>query len=147
MSTSTAIRSTEIARSFFEAYNRHDVDKMVQVCSESAELRYIPMEKQGQGRAREVGKKIWSGLIDPFPDLHVTPSFIFGDERNAAAEVTIGGTQRKDFLDIPNQGKHYELPHAFILAIDDGLISSIRCYWDNLSFYSQLGKGTLGKAA
>jgi hypothetical protein len=65
----------------------------------------------------------------------------FGDERNAAAEVMIGGTQRKQFLDIPSQGKHYELPHAFILAVDDNsLISVITAYWDNLSFYSQLGK-------
>lgn len=43
----------------------------------------------------------------------------FGDERNAAAEVTIGGTQRKDFLDVPNQGNHFELPHAFLLRMND----------------------------
>jgi hypothetical protein len=53
----------------------------------------------------------------------------------------IGGTQRKQFLDIPSQGKRYELPHAFILAVDDNnLISVITAYWDDLSFYSQLGK-------
>ena len=73
---------------------------------------------------------------------------IFGDESNVAAEVTIGGTQRKDFLDIPNQGKHYELPHAFILSVDDERkIARIAAYWDNVSFYAQLGKETLGKAA
>jgi hypothetical protein len=76
----------------------------------------------------------------PFP-TSVSGSSRLGDEHNAAAEVMIGGTQHKQFLDIPSQGKHYELPHAFILAVDDNNpISVITAYWDNLSFYSQLGK-------
>lgn len=116
---------------------------MVAACAEDAQLRYVPMGDQGQGRAGEVGKTIWSGLIDAFPDLHVTIQSIFGDERNAAAEIVIGGTQRKDFLQIPNQGEHYELPHAFLLRLNDkGQIASITAYWDNASFYSQLGRTT-----
>jgi steroid delta-isomerase-like uncharacterized protein len=134
----------DVARSFFAAYNAHDVGRMVAACSEDARLRYVPMGAQGQGKARGVGKAIWSGLIDAFPDLTVTVQSAFGDERNAAAEVTIGGTQRKDFLQIPSRGKHYELPHAFLLSLDDrGLITDIAAYWDNASFYSQLGKTTL----
>jgi len=53
---------------------------------------------------------------------------IFGDERDVAAEVNIGGTQRKDFLGIHNRGRHYELPHAFLLRLNDqrkiGLITA-----------------------
>jgi len=45
---------------------------------------------------------------------------------------------------IRSQGKHYELPHAFLLQIDEsGLIKEVAAYWDNASFYSQLGKTTL----
>jgi steroid delta-isomerase-like uncharacterized protein len=136
--------SVEAARSFFASYNAHQVDKMLAQCSEDARLRYVPMGTQGEGRARDVGKTIWSGLIDAFPDLHVTVQSLFGDERHAAAEVDIGGTQQKDFLQIPNQGKEYELPHAFLLETNDrGQISGITAYWDNASFYLQLGKTTL----
>ena len=79
---------------------------------------------------------------------HVTVQSIFGDERNIAAEVMIGGTQRKDLVygqvRIPSQGKHYELPHVFLLqATESGLITEVAAYWDNASFYSQLGKKTL----
>ena len=81
----------DVARSFFAAYNAHDVERMVAACSEDAELRYVPMGSQGRGNARELGKSIWSGLIDAFPDLAVTVESIFGDERNVAAEVVIGG--------------------------------------------------------
>lgn len=134
----------EIARSFFAAYNAHQVDKMVAACSEDARLRYVPMGDQGQGKARQLGKTIWSSLIAAFPDLHVTVQSLFGDERHAAAEVVIGGTQQKDFFQIPNQGKHYELPHAFLVEIDaKGQIAGITCYWDNASFYAQLGKTSL----
>lgn len=140
--------SIEVARSFFTAYDQHDVNRMIQICHEDAELSYLPIGGQGRGKAREVGRKIWAGLIDSFPDLHVTVESIFGDERNVAAEVVIGGTQRKDFLDIPSQGRHYELPHASILKLNDKrLITRITAYWDNMSFYSQLGKETMGKAA
>ncbi len=139
--------SVGAATAFLDAYNRHDVEAMLKLFSEDAEIHYVPMEDQGQGLVREVGKKIWSGLIDAFPDLHVTADEVFGNETNAAAEVVIGGTQKKDFLDIPSQGKHYELPHAFIFIVEGERIEHVTAYWDNVSFYSQLGRQPLGKAA
>ena len=141
---SSVATPTDVARSFFEAYNQHDLNRMLASCTDDAQLRYVPMGKPGEGRIREVGKTIWSSLIDAFPDLRVRAESAFGDERNVAAEVMIGGTQRKDFMNIPNQGRHYDLPHAFLLQVSDrGLITSITAYWDNASFYSQLGKKTL----
>jgi len=102
------------------------------------------MGSQGQGPISEVAKHIWSSIIDAFPDLTVRVQSVFGDESNAAAEVLIGGTQRKQFFNIPSQGKHYELPRAFILSLDENnLITGVTAYWDNVSFYSQLGKFAL----
>jgi steroid delta-isomerase-like uncharacterized protein len=136
--------STDAARSFFAAYNAHDLDTMLAACSEDAELRYVPMGSQGQGTVREVGKCIWSGLIEAFPDLAVRVESVFGNESNVATEVVIGGTQQKDFFQIPSRGKHYDLPHAFLLDTNERyLITRITCYWDNASFYLQLGKTTL----
>jgi steroid delta-isomerase-like uncharacterized protein len=138
------VSGIDAAQSFFTAYNAHDVDKMLAGFSEDAQLRYVPMGRQGEGRVRTVGKTIWSGLLQTFPDLHVSVQRIFGDARNVAAEVIIGGTQQKDFLQIPNRGKHYELPHAFVLRMNEkGQISEVTAYWDNASFFSQLGKTTL----
>jgi len=140
----TVMTTTDVARSFFAAYNHHDVNRMLAECSDDAQVRYVPMGDQGTGPARDVGKNLWSGLIDAFPDLSVTVPNVFGDDRNMAAEVVIGGTQRKDYMGIQNQGKHYELPQAFIMRVDDeGLIANITAYWDNASFYSQLGKTSL----
>jgi steroid delta-isomerase-like uncharacterized protein len=143
--STTPTGAVEVARSFFAAYNAHDVGRMVAACSEDARLRYVPMGDHGRGKAREVGQAIWSGIIDAFPDLTVTVQAVFGDDRNAPAEVLIGGTQRKDFLQIPSRGRHYGLPHAFLLRLDGrGQIAEIAAYWDNASFHSQLSKTTPG---
>ena len=143
-----ASKAINTARSFFAAYDSHDVDKMVAACNENAKLRYMPMGSQGRGKVRELGKAIWPCFIDALPDLHVTVQSMFGDASNIAAEVMIGGTQRKDLVyaqvRIPSQGKHYELPHVFLLqANESGLITEVAAYWDNASFYSQLGEKTL----
>ena len=146
MSTTLSHVATPIdaAKSLFNFYNAHDVNRMLSLCTDDAQLRYVPMSKQGEGKIREVGKAIWSGLIDAFPDLRVRLESAFADQQNVAAEVMIGGTQKKDFLNVPNQNRHYDLPHAFLLKIGDrGLITGITAYWDNASFYSQLGKNTL----
>ena len=141
---SNVVTPIDITQSFFSSYNAHDVNRMLSLCSDDAQLRYVPMDKQGEGKVQEVGKTIWSTLLDAFPDLRVRLESAFADEQNVAAEVMIGGSQKKDFMNIPNQGRHYDLPHAFLLKIGDRrLITSITAYWDNASFYSQLGKKTL----
>ncbi|MEA2255075.1 MAG: hypothetical protein QOG35_1120 [Solirubrobacteraceae bacterium] len=138
--TSSTTPTLQKAQSFFDAYDRHDVEAMLGHLSDDAEIRYVPMGDQGRGPAREVGRAIWSGLIDAFPDLRIHVESMFGDDRHVAAEVVIGGTQRKDFAGIRNQGRHYDLPHAFLLTLTDGgRITLIACYWDNASFYGQLG--------
>jgi hypothetical protein len=102
------------------------------------------MEKKGEDKVRDVGKTICSSLINAFPDLSVTMNSAFGDTHNLVAEVVIGGIQKKDFLSIPDRGMHYDLPHAFVLDVNDrGLITRITAYWDSASFCSQLGKDNL----
>jgi hypothetical protein len=61
--------------------------------------------------------------------------------RELAAEIVIGGTQRKDFLQIPNQGKHYEVPHAFLLEVTSaGVITSITAYLGQCELLSSTWK-------
>lgn len=139
--------STDVVRAFLAAYDRHDLSAMLQTCSEDARLRYVPMGPQGQGLAHEAGRRIWGALLEAFPDLHVAPQAIFGDDRQVAAEVIISGTQKKDFQNIQNQGRHCELEHAFLFRMADGRIQQIASYWDNLSFYEQLGHEQGARAA
>ena len=41
----------DVARTFFTAYNAHQVDKMVALCSDDTQLRYVPMGKDSRCRS------------------------------------------------------------------------------------------------
>ena len=135
-------------RAFFDAYRAHDVELMVDLCTDNAGFRYVPFEVwgrqrvlYGEGKVSTVGKVIWTTLLDAFPDLvSVVTSLRADGEGNVAAEVGIGGTQAKDFGNVASAGRHYELPHLFLFSVTgDGLIDHVVAYWDNAGWKKQLG--------
>jgi len=135
------------AESFFDAYRRRDVEAMVDLCADNAKFRYVPFEVwarqrvvRGDGQVCTVGKAIWTTLIDAFPDLSNSVTSVRGDEDgNVAVEVSIGGTQARDFGVIASRGGHYDLPHLFLLHVDgDGFIDDIVAYWDSADWQKQL---------
>jgi ketosteroid isomerase-like protein len=135
-------------RAFFDAYRAHDVEGMVDLCAEGASFRYVPFEiwarqrvLYGEGKVRTVGKVIWTTLMDAFPDLTNAVTSLRADGNgNVAAEVSIGGTQAKDFGIIACTGGYYQVPHLFLFHVTgDGLIDDIVAYWDDVSWKKQLG--------
>jgi steroid delta-isomerase-like uncharacterized protein len=133
---------------FFDAYRVHDVERMVDLCTDGAGFRYVPFEVRGrqrvlhgEGKVRTIGKVIWTALIDAFPDLDNDVTSLRADEHgNVVAEVSIGGTQARPFGVIACTGGHYELPHLFLFHVTgDGLIDDIAAYWDNVNWKRQLG--------
>jgi ketosteroid isomerase-like protein len=135
-------------REFFAAYRAHDVEGMVDLCTDDAGFRYVPFEVwgrqrvlYGEGKVRTVGKVIWTALIDAFPDLANAVTSLRADtDGNVAAEVGIGGTQAKDFGTIACTGGRYQTPHLFLFHVTgDGLIDDIVAYWDNVGWRKQLG--------
>ena len=135
-------------RAFFAAYQAHDVERMVDLCTDNAGFRYVPFEVwsrqrvlYGEGKVRTVGKVIWTTLLDAFPDLANVVTSLRGDEAgNVAAEVRIGGTQAKDFGNVAASGGRYQLPHLFLFSVTgDGLIDHVVAYWDNAGWKKQLG--------
>jgi steroid delta-isomerase-like uncharacterized protein len=149
MSVTISPSAVEVITAFFEAYRAHDLERMVELCSDNADFHYIPFEVwtrqrviRGDGKVRTVGKALWTTLIDAFPDLtNEVTSITADDEGNVAAEVVISGTQAKPYGTIANQGLHYDLPHVFLFRVGkDGLVEEISGYWDTADFYRQLGR-------
>ena len=135
-------------RAFLAAYRAHDVEHMVDLCTEGADFRYVPFEVwgrqrvlHGEGKVGTVGKMIWTTLIDAFPDLTNAVTSLYADEHgNVVAEVSVGGTQARPFGIIACTGGHFELPHLFLFHVtSDGLIDDIVAYWDNVDWKRQLG--------
>ena len=149
MSVTISPSAVEVITAFFDAYRAHDLERLVELCSDNADFHYIPFEVwgrqrviRGDGKVRTIGKVLWATLIDAFPDLTNEVTSVTADEGgNVAAEVVISGTQAKPYGTIANQGLHYDLPHVFLFRVGkNGLIEEVTAYWDNADFYRQLGR-------
>src|SRR6201996_9704961 len=98
-------RAALAVRAFFAAYRAHDVERMVDRCTEGAGFRYVPFEVwsrqrvlHGDGKVCTVGKMIWTTLIEAFPDLtNVVTSLRADRDGHVAAEVGVSGTEARDF--------------------------------------------------
>jgi ketosteroid isomerase-like protein len=146
--TSREATAKATVNGFFDAYRARDVERMVELCTDSADFRYVPFEVwgrqrvlHGDGKVCTVGKPIWTALIDAFPDLTNTVDSVCADaDGNVAVQADIGGTQAKDFGVIACAGCHYELPHLFLFHVTGhGLIDDVVAYWDNAQWKKQLG--------
>ena len=143
-----SVDPTNVVKSFFDAYREHDVERMVGLCDDMAGYRSVPFElwrKQrvirGDGKVTTIGKILWTGLIEAFPDLtNEVTKIISGNDGRVAAEVVICGTQAKDWGSIRSRGQSFRSPHLFVLQInDDQKIADITSYSDNASVRTQLG--------
>mgnify|MGYP000849031608 FL=1 len=126
---------------FMFAYQQKNVDKMLSLCVANGDVNFAPLGDAGKGKIGELGKAIWSGLIDSFPDIDNTLDAAVAEEGNTVrCQVVIRGTQEKDFAGIENKGKHFDSDHIFIFHLNPGnKIDSIHISWDHADFQRQLG--------
>lgn len=126
---------------FMFAYQQKDVPAMLGFFSENATVDFMPLGEGGKGLAAELGKAVWTGLIQSFPDLDNTvDATIATDEENIRCQVVIRGTQAADFADVPNKNKSFESDHIFIFRLDpSGKIEHLFIEWDHADFKKQLG--------
>ena len=124
---------------FMKAYQDQDVDKMLSNCTDTCQVEFIPLGDEGKGPAKEVGRTIWSSLIDCFPTIDNTVHSSIEDSGAVKCEVTIWGKQKKDFAGIISKNKSFEEDHIFIFRVDqNNLIEHISVDWDHASFVRQL---------
>jgi ketosteroid isomerase-like protein len=144
----TAAQNAAVVTEFFDRYRAHDVDAMVDLCTINADFSYPSFEvwgKQrvlrGDGKVGTVGKPIWTGLINAFPNLsNVVHSVDANDEGDVVVQVDIGGTQQQPWGLVLPAGKTFSEPHIFLFRLNsDGLIESVTGYWNNAGISQQLG--------
>jgi len=127
--------------SFMFAYQQRNVDKMLSFCDPGGDVFFKPLGESGKGKIMELGKAIWTSLIDCFPDIDNTvDAAIAEDGESVRCQVVIRGTQAKDFAGIVSKGKHFDSDHIFIFRLNPaGKIARIEIEWDHEDFKRQLG--------
>ena len=126
---------------FMFAYQQKNIEKMLSFCDPGGTVEFLPLGAAGKGKIGELGKAIWGGLIECFPDMDNTlDAAVAEDENTVRCQVVIRGTQVKDFADIKSQGKHFDSDHIFIFHLDDNnKIDHITIEWNHEDFKRQLG--------
>ncbi len=126
---------------FMFAYQQKNIDKMMSLCDPNGMVHFTSLGDAGNGKIGELGKGIWTALIDCFPDIDNTlDAAVAEDEHTVRCQVVIRGTQAKDFADIPNKGFHFDSDHIFIFHLNDqNKIDDINITWDHADLKKQLG--------
>ena len=125
---------------FMFAYQQRNVEKMLSFCVPDGEIQFLPLGENGKGKIGELGKAIWTSLIDCFPDIDNTlDAAVAEGENSIRCQVVIRGTQKKDFAGIPAKGKQFDSDHIFIFHLnDENKIDGISVSWDHADFQKQL---------
>ena len=128
---------------FFSAYQDMDVERMLSLCEPDGTVAFVPLGTDYTGKLFEVGKAVWEGLMNAFPNLDNT---VKGQRYNEAddsvtCKVVIFGKQEKEFAGLPPKGNSFDSEHIFIFRFNEsGKIKDLAINWDHESFVDQLTK-------
>jgi len=126
---------------FMFACQQKNLEKMLSFCDLNGTVEFIPLGNAGKGKIGELGRAIWGGLIECFPDIDNTlDAAVAEDENTVRCQVMIRGTQAKDFADIKSKWKHFDSDHIFIFHLNgNNKIDYINIQWNHEDFKRQLG--------
>ncbi|GAB3639589.1 ester cyclase [Spirosoma arcticum] len=125
---------------FFTAYDDLDTARMIGLAAPDATVHFLPLGNDGRGSFWEFGKVVWDLLIDCFPDISNTVDSLSAEGDTVTVNVTIGGTQAKEFMGIASKGCRFDSDHVFVFRFNDvDQIQDMTINWDHASFVKQLG--------
>jgi len=128
---------------FFSAYQDMDVNRMLALCDPKGTIAFVPLGTDYSGKITEVGKAVWSALMDSFPNLDNTVKVQQYDEGSDAVscKVVIFGKQEKEFAGMSSKGNDFNSEHIFIFKFNNaGKIVDLQISWDHENFVNQLAK-------
>lgn len=115
--------TTELLKSFLEAFNRHDLDSIMEFFADDC-VFYMPRGSKPRGD-KFVGKdEVRAGLSKRFegiPDVHYGDDKHWVGENFGVSEWTITGTS--------NTGKYIEVRGVDLLEFNNGIIIRKDSFW------------------
>ncbi len=126
---------------FFSAYQDMDLDRMLALCDKNGDIAFLPLGEPFKGKIHEVGKGLWSAIMDSFPNLDNTVRSQRYDQATdtVICEVVIFGKQEKEFASMPSKGNDFDSDHIFIFRFNEkGKITDLTINWDHDGFVRQL---------
>lgn len=122
-----------ITKQFFAAYDAHNVDGMLALCTDGAQGRYVPYGKNSVIPIRGGLEMIWRGFPQAVPDFGAEiVEMIEAQDNTVVVQALVGGTMPADVPEVVKKGDVGRIAHAYIVRFNtNGKISRLDCYWDN----------------
>jgi len=117
----TPSENIHIAENWFAAFNKHDLDALLQLYSENAahyspKLKARQPETNGLIKGKEALRDWWQDAFDRLPGLHYQVTSLIANDERVFMEYT---------RQVPGEG---DMAVAEVLEIKDGLIQFSRVY-------------------
>jgi steroid delta-isomerase-like uncharacterized protein len=131
-----------IAESALEAFNSHDLDKMLSFYSESP-IHHMPNRSKPLV-GKEAIRQDNVSFIKSFPDVRFEKVLSFGQGDWICFEGIVKGTNKGPFpgpdgSPMPATNKSIEVPVVMISKIENGKIAEVHEFTSQLVFLTQLG--------
>ena len=107
----------------------------------------VVYEAPGGGRISglaDLKKNYFDALVKAAPDRRSREVLLFADGDHVVEEARYIGThtgtwRNPDGAEIPATGKKLDFPFVGVFRVENGKISSIRLYYDQIEVFTQLG--------
>jgi len=121
-----------IAKTFFAAYDAHDVEGMLALCADDAQGRYCPYGQESVMPIRGGLDGIWRAFPQAVPGFQVEVIEMLAEGNTAIIQAVMSGPIPADVPGIAKKAQVVHIPHAYFLRFDpQGKISRLDAYWDN----------------
>jgi steroid delta-isomerase-like uncharacterized protein len=130
-------RTRDVAQSFMDAWNAHDLDQLAVLCHEEAEYTEVATGSIFHGSE---GCTQYAGeTFDGAPDFSLETKRIIVDGNSAAVVWVMRGTHTGDWTGLPATGAEFAIEGVSIIETEGVLIRRVADYWDLYTLLQQLG--------
>ena len=133
----TESENEKIVKEIFEAYNRRDIDFIINHFAN--DLTFV--QPSGETIGKDELPQAYSMLFDVFQDGKWSIPRVISKGNVVAVEILVEGTHTGEFLGIPATGKKIDV-HAvwFIDFNEEGKIERVIDYWNERRFIAQVSE-------
>ena len=136
--TKSEATTEEVARAYFEAHERRDLDTIVSLWEPGGTARIIGVVEMNDPRQL---RAYFQSIYDAFPDFQLRIASITAQDERACVQWTITGTFAGpgSFQGLDPTGGRMSIEGVDLLEVRDGRVHSIDAYTDNMTIARQLG--------
>jgi steroid delta-isomerase-like uncharacterized protein len=129
-------KNKQVVRQFFEAADRHDIERMGQLVSSTNYLFHFPGMPPMDWNTH---KQFFTGFITSFPDLRHEIVEMATEGDKVAVRFNVTGTHKGDLQGIPPSGKKVSFGAMDFITLIDGKIVEDWLSVDIMGLMQQIG--------